>query len=36
MKGVKAEITRGLRTGSGLECVDNTGAKVLQIIAVKG
>jgi large subunit ribosomal protein L14 len=36
MKGVKAKITKALQTGSRLDCVDNTGAKVLQIIAVKG
>ncbi|RJS72389.1 50S ribosomal protein L14 [Methanophagales archaeon] len=36
MKGVKAKITKALQTGTRLDCVDNTGAKVLQIIAVKG
>ena len=36
MKGIKAKITKGLQTGTRLDCVDNTGAKVLQIIAVKG
>ncbi|HID19782.1 MAG TPA: 50S ribosomal protein L14 [Methanophagales archaeon] len=36
MKGVKAKITKALPTGARLDCVDNTGAKVLQIIAVKG
>jgi large subunit ribosomal protein L14 len=36
MKGVKAKITKALPTGAHLDCVDNTGAKVLQIIAVKG
>jgi len=36
MKGVKAKITKALPTGARLECVDNSGAKVLQIIAVKG
>ncbi len=36
MKGVKARITKALPTGARLECADNTGAKVLQIIAVKG
>ncbi|HJH26571.1 MAG TPA: 50S ribosomal protein L14, partial [Methanophagales archaeon] len=30
MKGVKAKITKALQTGSRLDCVDNTGAKVLQ------
>jgi large subunit ribosomal protein L14 len=36
MKGVKAKITKALPAGARLDCVDNTGAKVLQIIAVKG
>ena len=36
MKGIKAKITKALPTGARLACVDNTGAKVLQIIAVKG
>ncbi len=36
MKGVRAKITKALQTGTRLDCVDNTGAKVLQIIAVKG
>ena len=36
MKGVRAKITKALPTGARLDCVDNTGAKVLQIIAVKG
>jgi len=36
MRGVKAKITKALPTGARLECTDNTGAKVLQIIAVKG
>jgi large subunit ribosomal protein L14 len=36
MKGVKAKITKALPTGARLDCVDNTGAKVLQVIAVKG
>jgi large subunit ribosomal protein L14 len=36
MRGVKAKITKALPTGARLDCVDNTGAKVLQIIAVKG
>ncbi|NOR77360.1 MAG: 50S ribosomal protein L14 [Methanophagales archaeon] len=36
MKGIKAKITKALPTGARLDCVDNTGAKVLQIIAVKG
>jgi large subunit ribosomal protein L14 len=36
MKGMKAKIPKALPTGARLDCVDNTGAKVLQIIAVKG
>ena len=36
MRGVKAKITKALPTGARLDCVDNTGAKVLQVIAVKG
>ena len=36
MKGVRAKITKALPAGARLDCVDNTGAKVLQIIAVKG
>lgn len=36
MKGIKAKITKALPAGARLDCVDNTGAKVLQIIAVKG
>lgn len=36
MKGVKAKITKALPTGARLDCVDNSGAKVVQIIAVKG
>ncbi len=36
MKGLKAKITKALPTGARLDCVDNSGAKVVQIIAVKG
>jgi large subunit ribosomal protein L14 len=36
MKALKASITRALNVGSYLICSDNTGAKILQIIAVKG
>ncbi|MGB2842882.1 MAG: 50S ribosomal protein L14 [Halobacteriota archaeon] len=36
MRGVKAKVTKALPTGARLDCVDNTGAKILQIIAVKG
>ncbi|HVL87697.1 MAG TPA: 50S ribosomal protein L14 [Candidatus Thermoplasmatota archaeon] len=34
MKAVPATITRGLPVGARLECADNTGAKVVQILAV--
>ena len=36
MKAVKARVTRGIPVGSYIVCADNTGAKVLQIISVKG
>jgi len=36
MKGIKAEIPRALPTGARLICADNTGARELEIIAVKG
>jgi len=36
MKGIKAKVPRALPTGAQLECADNTGAKVLEIMAVKG
>jgi large subunit ribosomal protein L14 len=35
MKGLKANVTKGLQTGSRLKVADNSGAKVVQIIAVK-
>lgn len=34
MKGLAANITRGLPVGARLDVADNTGAKVVQIIAV--
>lgn len=34
MKGIAGRVTRGLVTASRLTCADNTGAKVVQIIAV--
>lgn len=34
MKGIPAKVTRGLPVGARLTCVDNTGAKLLQITAV--
>lgn len=36
MKAVKARITRALPVGSRINCADNTGAKILEIIAVFG
>ncbi len=36
MKAVSASVTRGLEVGSRVKCVDNTGADVIEIIAVKG
>ncbi|MDI6798620.1 MAG: 50S ribosomal protein L14 [Candidatus Aenigmarchaeota archaeon] len=36
MKAVRARITKALNVGSYLNCSDNTGAKVLQIISVFG
>lgn len=36
MKAVKSTVTRGLPVGSELPTCDNSGAKVVKIIAVKG
>jgi large subunit ribosomal protein L14 len=36
MKPVSARITKGLQVGSYVKCIDNTGATLLQIIAVRG
>lgn len=36
MKAVRASITKALNVGSYLNCADNTGAKLVQIIAVMG
>jgi large subunit ribosomal protein L14 len=36
MKAVKARITRGIPVGAYIDCVDNTGAKKLQVISVLG
>jgi len=36
MKPLKANITRGVPVGAILDCVDNTGAKKLNLISVKG
>lgn len=36
MKPIRAKITKLLNVGSFINCADNTGAKILQIISVKG
>lgn len=36
MRGIRSTIPRALNKGSRIECVDNTGARVVEIIAVKG
>ncbi len=36
MKAISSNITGGVSTGSYLICADNSGAKILQIINVKG
>lgn len=36
MKPISARITKGLQVGSFIKCADNTGANIIQIIAVKG
>jgi len=35
MKGLKANMGRPINAGARLECVDNTGARMLEIISVK-
>ena len=36
MKAVSARITRAIPLGAQMECADNTGAKILELIAVRG
>ncbi len=36
MKAVSARVTKALNVGSYIVCADNSGAKLLQIISVKG
>ncbi len=36
MKGISGSVTKALTTGTYLKCADNSGAKVLEIIAVRG
>jgi large subunit ribosomal protein L14 len=34
MKGLPGRQTRGIPTGARLDCIDNTGAKVVEVVAV--
>ena len=34
MKGLPGRQTRGIPTGARLDCIDNTGAKIVQVVAV--
>ncbi len=34
MRGIPGSVTRGLPRGANLDCVDNTGAKIVEIIMV--
>ncbi len=36
MKGISAKVTKALNVGAYVKCADNTGAKLLEIIAVRG
>lgn len=36
MKAIRARITRSINVGSRIKCVDNSGAKILGVISVKG
>jgi len=36
MKAVKASISRAIPTGTYMTCADNTGAKIVQVIAIFG
>ncbi|MEM7826674.1 MAG: 50S ribosomal protein L14 [Candidatus Aenigmatarchaeota archaeon] len=36
MKPISARITKGITIGTMLNCADNTGAKVLEVISIKG
>jgi len=36
MKGLSSSVTKALNVGSYVNCADNTGAKIVQIIAVRG
>ncbi|MFH1431771.1 MAG: uL14 family ribosomal protein [archaeon] len=36
MKAISTRPTKGIKIGTRLNCIDNTGAKVIQVIAVRG
>ena len=36
MKTISTKTTKGIQTGTKLKCVDNTGAKFLEVISVRG
>lgn len=36
MRGVKADVVRALPNGARVGCIDNSGAKIIQIISVRG
>ncbi len=36
LKAISTKTTKGIQTGTVLKCVDNTGAKVVEVISVKG
>ncbi len=36
MKTISTKVTKGIRIGTSLNCIDNTGAKKLEVISVKG
>ena len=36
MKAISASMTKGVQVGSKLKCADNSGAKILEVISVRG
>lgn len=36
MKAISASVIKGLQVGSQMKCADNSGAKILEIISVRG
>jgi len=36
LKTISTKVTKGIRIGTSLNCIDNTGAKKLEVISVKG